>query len=345
MAISFETGIYRPPSEGGSSSLLVRVTRNCPWNQCAFCGMYKGERFSKRSVEEIKADIDAVSWICDQLRGAKGDIPQGAVSSLLKKAPELESSLGLGMVIDWFNSGMKTAFIQDANSLILDTESLVEIISYLKAVFPTIERVTSYARASTIARKPIGDLKALKEAGLDRLHVGLETGDAHLLKVIKKGVSPEEQIHAGLKALEAGFQLSEYWMPGLGGRKYSKVHALNTASVLNKINPHYIRSRPFFPHPGTPLWEAVERGDWPLLSPKEQLEELRGMISALEVTSKVCFDHAGNYWPGTKGRPVLRHGYEGYQFHENKKHVLELIEEGIKIQNSSPSGPPPWLSR
>jgi radical SAM superfamily enzyme YgiQ (UPF0313 family) len=307
--------------------------------------MYKGERFSKRSVDEVKADIDAVAWICGQLQAGQKGFLQGAVSALLRKAPELESCPGLGMVIDWFYSGMKTVFIQDANSLILDTESLVEIISYLKTVFPTIERVTSYARASTIARKSQHELKALKEAGLDRLHVGLETGDADLLKVIRKGVSPEEQIQAGLKALEAGFQLSEYWMPGLGGKKYSAGHAVSTASVLNRINPHYIRSRPFFPHPGTPLWDAVERGDWTLLSAKEQLEELREMISALEVTSKVCFDHAGNYWPGHKGRPVLRHSYEGYQFPDRKNEVLELIEEGIQLQATHPSSPPPWLSR
>ena len=50
----FETGIYRPPSEGGSSSLLIRVTRNCPWNRCTFCSMYKGQKFQLRSPEEVE---------------------------------------------------------------------------------------------------------------------------------------------------------------------------------------------------------------------------------------------------------------------------------------------------
>jgi radical SAM superfamily enzyme YgiQ (UPF0313 family) len=350
MNYSFETGVYRPPSEGGSSSLLLRVTRNCPWNNCTFCGMYKGEKFSKRSPAEVKTDIDAIAGICRKLGALPSDGPdipseKKTVESLLREVPSLGASIGLGMVLEWIHSGMKTAFLQDANSLIIETDELVEILFYLRKTFPAIERVTSYARARTISKKSLEHLKAVKGAGLDRLHVGLETGDAELLKAIRKGAAPEDQVLAGIKAKEAGFQLSEYWMPGLGGKRFRKQHAENTAAVLNLINPHYIRSRPFFPHPGTPLYLAVEKGDWTLLSPLEQLLELKEMIGLLEVTSKVCFDHAGNYWPGFKGRPVFKHGYEGYQFPEKKSQVLELIAEGILFQERTPSGPPPWLSR
>jgi len=350
MDYSFETGVYRPPSEGGSSSLLLRVTRNCPWNNCTFCGMYKGKRFSKRPPDEVKGDIDAIAGIARSLGAIPSDEPSIApgkktVESLLKEIPSLGSSIGLGMVLEWIHSGMKTAFLQDANSLIIETDELVEILLYLRKTFSSIERVTSYARARTLSKKSLEHLKAVKRAGLDRLHVGLETGDPELLKAVRKGVSHEDQVLAGTKAKEAGFQLSEYWMPGLGGKRFTKQHAENTAKALNIINPHYIRSRPFFPHPGTPLYLAVQKGEWPLLSPLEQLLELKEMIGHLKVTSKVCFDHAGNYWPGFKGRPVFKHSYEGYQFPEKKDHVLGLIEEGISVQKQIPSGPPPWLAR
>ena len=65
---NFETGIYRPPSEGGSYSLLIRVSRNCPWNRCEFCMMYKGEKFELRTPEEVKADIDSIAAICNSLK-------------------------------------------------------------------------------------------------------------------------------------------------------------------------------------------------------------------------------------------------------------------------------------
>ncbi|MBW1788634.1 MAG: radical SAM protein [Deltaproteobacteria bacterium] len=347
----FETGVYRPPSEGGSYSLLLRVTRNCPWNKCTFCGMYKEEKFAIRSVEEIKGDIDAVAAVRDDLRaismaqGHGGGVTRDAVLELIRNAPDLNFSHGIGMVLDWLHSGGKTAFLQDANSPVMKTENLVAILKHLRSTFPSLERVTSYARSKTIARKSPEELKAICEAGLDRLHVGLETGDPDLLKQIKKGSAPEDHITGGKKAMAAGYQLSEYWMPGLGGKNDWKAHAKGTARVLNAIDPHYIRSRPFFPHPGTPLFDDYQSKDKELLSPREQLVELRLMVEELEVTSKVCFDHAGNHWTGRDGRTLFSLSYEGYKFPEEKERVLGLIDEGIEVQEKSPTGPPAWLTR
>lgn len=161
--------------------------------------------------------------------------------------------------------------------------------------------------------------------------MGLETGDDELLKQIKKGVNGHGHITGGQKAMAAGFQVSEYWMPGLGGKEMSEQHALNTAGVLNEVNPHYIRSRPFRPIPDTPMYDQVRAGKLTLLTPTEQLLELKLMISALEVTSKVCFDHAGNHWRTPKGDLVFTHDYEGYQFPGDKDKVLERIDQGLSF--------------
>lgn len=347
----FETGVYRPPSEGGSCSLLLRVTRNCPWNKCAFCSMYKGKKFGIRPVEEVKGDIDAIAAVCADLRkistelGQGGGLSRDAVLELIRREPSLDFTLGFGMVLDWLRSGGRTAFLQDANTPIMKTAGLVEILRYLKKTFPSLTRITSYARSKTLARKSLEELTAVREAGLDRVHVGLETGDAALLKRVKKGSSPEDHIKGGKKAMSAGFQLSEYWMPGLGGKAGWKAHATETARVLNEINPHYIRSRPFFPHPGTPLFDMYQGKSMELLTSRGQLVELRLMIEKLEVTSKVCFDHAGNHWTGRSGRTLLSHGYEGYAFPDEKTRVLDLIDEGIEVQKASPQDPPAWLLR
>jgi radical SAM superfamily enzyme YgiQ (UPF0313 family) len=334
----FEVGMYRPPSEGGSSSLLLRFTRNCPWNKCTFCGMYKHEKFSLRTVEEIKADIDSIAGLIKGMQslslelGHGGQINRDTIIAMIEKEPALNTSQGFGMILNWLSSGGKTVFLQDGNSLMMASEKLVHVLKYLRSAFPSLERCTTYARSKTLSRKSLEELTGIRKAGLDRLHVGLETGDDALLKKIRKGVSGEEHIDGGRKAIKAGFQLSEYWMPGLGGKEDWENHAKNTARVLNGINPHYIRSRPFSPWPGTPIHDEYEKGTLTLLSPGEVLIELKLLIETLDVNSKVCFDHAGNGWVNRNGQLLFTQSYEGYKFPEEKPRVLELIEEGIEAQ-------------
>ena len=338
----FEVGVYRPPSEGGSASLLLRLTRNCPWNRCEFCAMYKTEKFELRSAAEVKGDIDQVADICNNLKdiswklGYGGDINREAAIELLNSAPELNHHQGFVMVYNWLQSGAKTAFLQDANSLIMKTDQLVDILQHLRKTFPSLNRVTSYARSKTIAQKKLDELQAIRQAGLDRVHIGLETGDDELLKIIRKGVNSQGHIKGGKKAMEAGFQVSEYWMPGLGGRQMWRNHAINTARVLNEIDPHYIRSRPFYPIPGTPIHEKMSTGKFELLSADEQLTELKLMMENLNISSKVCFDHAGNYWLNRQGGLLFSQSYEGYKFPEEKSRVLDRIDEGLKAKNKRP---------
>jgi len=333
---AFETGVYRPPSEGGSDSLLVRFTRNCPWNHCTFCGMYKNEKFELRTLEDIKQDIDAMARLVHDLKelssktGESGNISHEAAVMLMRRTPELEYHNGFPMVYQWLLSGGKTAFVQDANSLIMKMDPLVAALKYLREIFPSINRVTSYARSKTLAQKKPETLKNIRKAGLDRLHLGLESGDKEVLKMIKKGATPESHIEGGQKAIKAGFQVSEYWMPGVGGKACWENHARNTARVLNEINPHYIRSRPFRLWPGTPLHQAALKKEFKPLSPREQLRELRLTMETLDVSSKVCFDHAGNYWKNRRGGYLFSHGYEGYKFPEEKQRVLALIDEGLQ---------------
>ena len=350
---SFEMGPIRPPSEGGSFSLLLRVTRNCPWNKCAFCSSYKRERFQLRSVEEVKADIDSVKAISDEIKALSWTL--GYAGKLEPLATVLQSSLLYGQdvrslgedelknfsslvnVYNWLVSGEKTVFLQDADTPIVYTVQLVEVIRYLKETFPSIERITSYARSKTIAKKKPEELSQLRQAGLIRLHVGLETGDDELLKYINKGVTAEEHIRAGKKALEAGFELSEYVMPGLGGKTKWVQHARNTARVLNEINPHFIRLRPFVPSFNTPMLEAYQRGEFELTSPHQRLQEIKLMIENLQVTSGVCFDHNLNasYWSGNRLIPLMKQDYNGYKFSEEKEVVLELINKGLQLDEKA----------
>lgn len=338
--MSFAVGMYRPPSEGGSASLLLRITENCPWNKCTFCEMYKRQPFVYRSVEDIKADIDHVKAIRDEITAVSENAGQGGRINgevwrvLLSVDPYLYENQCFVTVFNWLYSGGRTAFLQDADSMIMRPAEFVEVLKYLRKTLSTLTRVTSYTRSKTLAQRKPEDLKAIREAGLDRIHVGLETGDDELLKIVRKGVTSAEQIEGGKKAMTAGFQLSEYWMPDLGGRERWWQHAENTARVLNEINPHYIRSRPFVPRCGTPIFDDYEQGRLHISSPHERLEELRVMIEELNVTSRVCFDHNMNSWTNKRGGLLFHQDYEGYKFPEEKPVVLELIREGLKVDES-----------
>ena len=344
-SLSFELGPIRPPSEGGSHSLLLRPTRNCSWNRCRFCyGMiYNREKFELRSVEDIRKDIDAVRALADGIKaeswklGYGGAVKADVGLDMLRRNPDLNYSQSFAVVFNWLQFGGNTVFLQDANTLIMPTDQLLEVVRYLKSVFPAIDRITSYSRAKTLARKSLADLKELRAAGLTRIHVGMETGDDEILRLVDKGVTSAEQVSAGIKAKEAGFELSEYVMPDLGGRARSEQHARNTARVLNEVNPDFIRLRPLMVGPGLPLYEDYAQGTLELSSPHERLRELRALVEALDVSGRLCFDHFLNSWYRDSSRhyTLFKQDYDGYKFPEEKGKVLELIEQGLALDEST----------
>ena len=318
-ALSFGIGVYRPPSEGGAASLLLRMSENCPW---------------------IRADIDCVAAIRDEIGaashalGMRGEITRELAPALLAAEPGLLENASFVTVFNWLAAGGRTAFLQDANSMIMRPAEFAAVLEHLRAALPSLARVTTYARSKTLAQRKPEDLVRIRAAGLDRVHIGLETGDDEILALVQKGVTQAEQIEGGRKAVAAGFQVSLYWMPDLGGRERRREHARNTAHALSAINPHYIRSRPLVPRRGTPLFDEVAAGRLQLSSPHERLEELAWMIDALDVSSRVCFDHAMNAWVDQRGGLLFRQDYEGYQFPQEKPLLLERIREGLAVDES-----------
>ncbi|MFH2009268.1 MAG: radical SAM protein, partial [bacterium] len=224
--LDFEVGPIRPPSE--ARSLLVRVSRNCPWNKCTFCPVYKRRKFSRRPVEDVESDVEAMGRVRDRLRevseelGHGGRLTQPVIRRVMQEAP---LHAGIGQVAMFLMAGGKTVFLQDANSLLLKPPELERVVRKIMGVFPEVTRITSYARSQTLARTPVEGLRSLFEAGLNRIHVGLETGSDELLRRVRKGCTKEQHILGGRNVIEAGLELSEYVMPGLGGVELWKEHA------------------------------------------------------------------------------------------------------------------------
>jgi hypothetical protein len=301
MALSFEIGAIRPPSE--SNSLLIRCTRGCPWNRCKFCNSYKDVAFEMRSVEDIKRDIAVAKMLRDRIMeitikaGHSGGM-QKVVGMILKDPPN-ESFRNVAM---WILGGGENIFLQDANSLVMKTEDLGQVLFTLKTAFPKVKRITSYARSLSLARKKTLELIQLRQAGLSRLHVGLESGYDPVLKLVDKGETADQHIKGGRQVVESGISLSEYVILGLGGKELSTLHARHTARVLNEINPEYIRLRTLTVNNKVPLFQDIAANQFNRANDEEMVHEERLLIENLHVTSNYISDHISNLLPELEGK-------------------------------------------
>jgi len=205
--------------------------------------------------------------------------------------------------VHWLRGGMSSVFLQDANSLVLKPGDLCAILEHIMKCFPWIERITSYARAQTISRMKQEDLNAIRRAGLNRIHIGLESGSDTVLQMMKKGVTKEQHIAAGLRVREAGMELSEYVMPGLGGRRYSREHALETADALNRINPDFIRLRTLAVPDSVPLHDMQQSGKFEKCTEVETVREILLFLENLQgIAGWVRSDHILNLFQEIDGK-------------------------------------------
>jgi len=263
----YETGPIRPPSE--AKSLMVRVTRGCPWHKCEFCSPYRGTKYEVRPVDDVLADIDA---------SQKDNVPY------------------------------KTAFLQDADPLFVPTKDLIRILQAIHKAYPEMERITTYARAFSMYKKTPAELKELRAAGLSRIHRGLETGYAALLEYMKKGATPKMQIEGGQKIMVAGIELSDYVIPGLGGNLQLedqptwKRHAEETARVINEVNPDFVRLRTYTHQSNSPLMLKVEQGEFKRLTDQEIVSEIGLFVDLLEGPTTVTSDHQLNVLMEVQGK-------------------------------------------
>jgi len=299
----FEQGPIRPPSE--AASLLVRVTRNCPWNRCAFCPVYKGRKYSARSTEEILEDLSQMRLAADTLQQLSQSMGEGGEVT----RPVIEQVYGefslrpLLPVAWWLFHGGRTVFLQDGNALASPRRKILAVLEAIRELFPQVDRITSYGQSRTLSRRSVERLASYNEAGLDRVHIGLESGSDAVLELMDKGTTAEMHIEAGRRVLAAGIHLCCYVMPGLGGASLSGDHALSTARVLTVIQPSAVRLRSLVVPPRGPLGEMVEAGRFAPVGEAAMVAELRTMLAAMEgVHTTLVSDHDLNLLPELEGR-------------------------------------------
>lgn len=338
--LSFEIGNYRSPSE--ARSLLFRMTRNCPWNRCGFCGTYRAGKFEVRPVKELKADIDNMKTIDSVILDVSHALGfEGGVNDVLLNVIQNINPLYYGnesyrMISHWRLYEQMTGFLQDADSMMMKPDDFIEAVRYLRKSMPDITRLTTYARSQTVYSRK----NHLSEISpwLDRLHIGLETGDPELLRLIHKvgKKQPDDvQILAGQRAKAAGFEVSEYYMPGLGGIEKMEDNARNTAEAINEINPHYVRLRPYSSAggcPGTPHTLEFKEGRLTDTTNNGKLREIEILVENLDdrFDGNLVFDIQSARYANSTGKELFRFSYEGFKFPEQKEHVLAHLRDGMK---------------
>jgi len=294
--------------------------------------VYKyGVKFSRRTIDEVKKDIERAKKIDDyimenlisgitsigegyselekiikELKNVgkeDNDNEQNTIdnygderikwfSQWFKDKPDLEDSLN--HVYTWRMAGGETCFFGDANTLLVKPDFFAQVMEYVNMHFPTLKRFTVYGRTNTAAHMDIEDLRSFGKAGLNRIHFGIESGSNRVLSFMKKGVTAEEHIEGCLKTREAGISPSVYIMPGLGGNNWSHEHAYETAHVLTKAMPDYIRIRTLEIFAGTPLMRAKEAGEFIEAEEEQVVKEIKIIVENTEAETTIISDSASN---------------------------------------------------
>ena len=253
----YEGTVYRPPSEAGS--LIIQLTIGCARNTCTFCNMYKDKKFRVRPLEEVTEDLEMARKYYNRIK-------------------------------------IRRIFLADGDALIVKTKDLLYILDKCHEYFPEVERISVYGAPKDILGKTPEELRILKEAGLDMVYMGLESGSDDVLKAVKKGVTSDEMIEAGQKVRAAGMILSMTIISGLGGKKLWKEHALGSARVITAIKPEYVGFLTLMVEPGTEMYDDLAEGRIELLDPHEVLDETELFIHEVDAEGTMFrSNHASNY--------------------------------------------------
>ena len=260
-----------------AKSLIFQVTLGCSFNECSFCDMYRSKEYSERSWEEVKGEIDLMA----------------------KTMPDTTR-----------------IFLADGDALNLSTDYMIQIVEYIYQKFPNLKRVSCYAMPMNLLKKTSEDLDRMNKAGLNRLYLGIETGNDIILKKVTKGATQKTMIRACKKAKDAGFTLSCMVILGLGGNKYTKENAVDTAKVINAVQPDYVGALTLYLENGIKEEFLTKfEGEFERLTDSEAIDELELLISEINVDNAIVFR--------------ANHGSNAYNiggtFPQDKQEMLEKI--------------------
>jgi radical SAM superfamily enzyme YgiQ (UPF0313 family) len=242
-----------------ADSLILQVTLGCSYNECTFCGMYRDKPFRVRKIADL---IQEIEWATHNL----GDV--------------------------------RKVFLADGDALIAKASFLEEVTRACYEAFPRLRRVSCYASPQALDKRTVEEMTMLRKAGLNQYYLGVESGHDEVLSNLKKGIDAENMIRVARKAQEAGVKISTMILLGVGGRRLTKEHAVESARVISEINPRFVSTLVVTPVEGTPLHDQALAGAFEDMAPEELSIELRTFVANLDLDGTIFrSNHASNYLP------------------------------------------------
>jgi len=282
--IDYIEPVFRPPSE--AQSLILQVTNGCSWNKCTYCEMYRApqKKFRPKSIADITEDV-------------------------------IRCSAALGSV--------RKVFLADGDAMALSFKRLKEILLVIKEHLPSVSRVSAYCLPRNLLNISVEELTELRDLGLSLLYVGAESGNDEILEKIEKGETFESTKDALLKIKVAGIKSSVMIINGMGGAKYSHQHAIDSARLINEVQPDYLATLVLFFHQGEAEFVRSFGDDFQFCNQRQLIEEMQSFIGHLEL-DKTIFrsDHASNY--------LVLKGILG----RDKNKLLTMIDGALNSENS-----------
>lgn len=257
----FTGTIWRPPYE--AASLLIEATAGCTHHRCKFCTLYADLPFPFRMspLEDIEADLLEAQTALHS--------PMGKLATALQGLPAQE--------------GPDRVFLTGANPFVLKTDRLLEIARLIEQYFPTIKTIGSFARVTDIGLKTDGELEQLRAAGYDGLTIGVETGDGPSLAFMDKGYAPEDILTQCRRLDQAGIGYNFFYLTGIAGAGQGARSARASAEVFNQLHPRLIGSSMLTVYPDSQLYQEIQAGNWEEAGEVEKYEELKALISHLDI--------------------------------------------------------------
>ena len=238
-------------------SIIIQITLGCSWNKCSFCEMYTTKSFRARKEKDVFNDIDSL-------------IP--------------------------YSDSIRKVFLADGDPLVLSTDRLLRILEKLKQSFPKLHRISAYASPNNLLNKTLTELQQIKDAGLNLLYIGLESGDNDVLSFINKGVNQAQMIDALNKSQLAGLHSSVMIINGVGGTDYTEQHAINSAKLINAIQPKYLSTLVLHAYRGMDYLKSRLKIEFNELNQLELIEETKIFIENLDLKETIYrSDHASNH--------------------------------------------------
>lgn len=276
----YEGNIYRPPGEW--RSYLLQASVGCSHNKCTFCGMYKDKKFHIRPMRDILEDI--------------------------------------AMAKMYYDGKVDKVFICDGDAIVMRQEQLLQILEALYAAFKSLRQVTVYAGPRSTMTKTPEQLRQLREAGLTRAYLGVETGWNELLQKINKGCTSDQMLEAGICLREAGIDLWVMMILGLAGPgEPSRRHITETVNMMNQMKPRHFSALTLIPEPRTQLYQDIKEGRFQLINAEESLLETRWLVEGLQVSPlHFTSNHASNYLPLNGSLP------------DDREKFLQLIDNALE---------------